>query len=74
MYLDHVGKDTFYGLLAFLRGQLFRDADFAEFYCAEKRTSGLTWRPAPAPVRRGRLPGISGPLEPGPAPGAKFTG
>ena len=24
-YLDHVGKDTFYGLLASLRGQLFRD-------------------------------------------------
>ena len=26
---------TFYGLLASLRGRLFRDADFAEFYCAE---------------------------------------
>ena len=35
MYLDHVGKDTFYGLLASLRGRLFRDADFAEFYCAD---------------------------------------
>ena len=35
LYLDHVGKDTFYGLLASLRGQLFRDSDFAEFYCAE---------------------------------------
>ena len=34
LYLDHVGKDTFYGLLASLRGQLFRDSDFAEFYCA----------------------------------------
>jgi len=34
LYLDHVGKDTFYGLLASLRGRLFRDADFAEFYCA----------------------------------------
>ena len=33
LYLDHVGQDTFYGLLASLRGQLFRDADFAEFYC-----------------------------------------
>ena len=29
LYLDHVGKDTFYGLLASLRGRLFRDADFA---------------------------------------------
>ena len=35
LYLDHVGQDTFYGLLALLRGQLFRDADFAEFYCAD---------------------------------------
>ena len=35
MYLDHVGKDTFYGLLASLRGRLFRDADFTEFYCAD---------------------------------------
>ena len=30
--LDLVGRDTFYGLLASLRGQLFRDADFAELY------------------------------------------
>ena len=35
MYLDHVGRDTFYGLLASLRGRLFRDADFAVFYCAD---------------------------------------
>ena len=35
LYLEHVGKDTFYGLLASLLGQLFRDADFAEFYCAD---------------------------------------
>ena len=35
MYLDLVGKDTFYGLLASLRGQSFRDADFAEFYCLD---------------------------------------
>ena len=34
LYLDHVGKDTFYGLLASLRGQLFRDSDFAE-YCPD---------------------------------------
>ena len=40
MYLDYVSKDTFYGLLASLRGQLFRDADFAEFYCLDNgRTS-----------------------------------
>ena len=35
LYLDHVGKDTFYGLLASLRGRLFRDAEFAEFYCPD---------------------------------------
>ena len=35
LYLDHVGRDTFYGLLASLRGLLFRDADFAVFYCAD---------------------------------------
>ena len=35
MYLDHVGKDIFYGLLASLRDRLFRDADFTEFYCAD---------------------------------------
>ena len=40
LYLDYVGKDTFYGLLACLRGQLFRDADFAELYCLDNgRTS-----------------------------------
>ena len=35
MYLDYVGKDTFYGLLAALRGQLFSDDDFAEIYCPD---------------------------------------
>ena len=35
LYLDHVGKETFYGLLASLRGRLFRDSDFAGFYCAD---------------------------------------
>ena len=35
LYLDHVGVDTFYGLLASLRGRLFRDADFAEIYCPD---------------------------------------
>ena len=34
-YLDHVGRESFYGLLASLRGQLFRDTDFAAFYCAD---------------------------------------
>ena len=35
LYLDHVGRDTFYGLLASLRGRLFRDADFVGFYCPD---------------------------------------
>ena len=30
-----MGKDTFYGLPASLRGHLFRDADFAELYCLD---------------------------------------
>ncbi len=30
-----MGRDTFYGPLASLRGRLFRDAEFAEFYCAD---------------------------------------
>ena len=35
MYLEHVGRESFYGLLASLRGWLFRDAEFAEFYCPD---------------------------------------
>jgi hypothetical protein len=33
-YLEAVGKETFYGFLAGLRGQLFRDDDFAALYHA----------------------------------------
>ena len=49
LYLDHVGRDTFYGMLASLRGRLFRDAEFAEFYCPDNgrdsvpRTFWLGW-------------------------------
>ncbi len=35
LYLDHVGRESFYDLLASLRGRLFRDADFAQLYCAD---------------------------------------
>ena len=35
LYLDHVGRDTFYGLMASLRGRLFRAADFGAFYCLD---------------------------------------
>ena len=31
MYLEHVGRDSFYGILASLR----RDCDFAVLYCAD---------------------------------------
>ena len=41
LYLDHVGRETFYGLLASLRGRLFRDSDFAEFYCADNGRDGV---------------------------------
>ena len=34
-YLDYVGQDSFYGFLARQRGKLFRDEDFAEFYCPD---------------------------------------
>ena len=70
LYLDHVGRDTFYGLLASLRGRLFRDPDFAGFYCADngrtpprQRAAQPAGDGAPAPVprqgerRRGQGPG-----------------
>ncbi len=34
-YLDYVGRDTFYGVLALHRAELFRDEDFADLYCLE---------------------------------------
>jgi hypothetical protein len=33
LYLDHVGQQSFYGFLASMRGQLFKDGEFAELYC-----------------------------------------
>jgi transposase len=35
LYLDYVGRDTFYGFLASQRGKLFRDQEFAEIYCPD---------------------------------------
>ena len=35
VYLDFVGRDTFYGLLATERGNLFRDEDFGRLYCPD---------------------------------------
>jgi len=34
MYLEHVGRHSFYGFLASMRGRLFRDEEFAELYCS----------------------------------------
>ena len=35
LYMDHVGRDSFYGFLASQRGHLFRDEDFAALYCLD---------------------------------------
>ena len=38
LYIDHVGRGSFYGLLASLRGQLFRDEEFGG--CTVTTTAG----------------------------------
>lgn len=35
LYLDFVGRKTFYGFLAAQRDELFKDEDFAELYCRD---------------------------------------
>jgi len=35
LYLDHVGRLSFYGFLASMRGQLFKDKEFAGLYCPD---------------------------------------
>jgi len=35
LYLNHVGRKTFYGFLASQRGKLFRDGEFADLYCQD---------------------------------------
>ena len=35
MYLDHVGRHSFYGFLASMRDQLFRDEEFADLDCPD---------------------------------------
>jgi len=34
LYADHVGRHTFYGFLASMRGRLFKDEEFTQFYCS----------------------------------------
>ena len=71
LYLDHVGRDTFYGLLASLRGHMFRDEDFAEFYCADNGrdsvlATALLLQTHEKVRRRGQGPGrLRHPLEGG---------
>ena len=33
LYLDHVGRQSFYGFLSSMRGRLFQDEQFAKLYC-----------------------------------------
>jgi len=35
LYLDHVGRHSFYGFLASMRWQLFQDEEFAGLYCPD---------------------------------------
>lgn len=35
LYLDFVGRDSFYGFLASVRGRLFKDGDFATLHCRD---------------------------------------
>src|SRR3989337_1770784 len=35
LYLDFVGRDSFYGFLATERGNLFHDEDFGRLYCPD---------------------------------------
>ena len=35
LYIDHVGRGSFYGFPALMRGQLFKDEDFAGLYCPD---------------------------------------
>jgi len=35
LYVEHVGLHSFYGFLASMRGQFFRDEEFADLYCSD---------------------------------------
>lgn len=41
MYLEFVGRESFYGWLASERGMLFRDEDFADLYCLDNGREGI---------------------------------
>ena len=41
LYLDYVGRDTFYGFLASQRGNIFSDTQFADLYCLDNGRSSV---------------------------------
>ena len=41
LYLDFVGRDSFYGFLATERGNLFRDEDFGRLYCPDNGRNSI---------------------------------
>ena len=61
-YLDHKGRDSFYGFLALHRDELFRDEDFSDLYCPDNGRpsvppSLLAAAVAPAADFQGRIVG-----------------
>ena len=48
LYLDHVGRGSFYGMLPSLRGRLFQDQEFGELYRADNGRNSVpptSWPP-----------------------------
>jgi len=41
LYLDHVGRESFYGFLAGQRDRIFHDQDFAKLYCLDNGRSSV---------------------------------
>jgi hypothetical protein len=68
-YLDHVGRDSFYGFLASHRRELFHDEDFTDLYCSDNgrpsQTSPITWQRSLG-ARDGRSPGHTTKFRPKP--------
>ena len=46
LYLDHVGRESFYGLLASLRGRLFRDRRIRRVLLPRQRPGQRAAQPA----------------------------
>ena len=49
LYIDHVGRGSFYGLLASMRGQLFEDEEFA---VSRAERNQAVWRSKSVPLER----------------------